>query len=149
MTFDRPVRSILSRLLLVGACAGFLIGLPVSALSAEFPPGKLENLMMFPRDIEVKQLLDAMKSFSKALGVRCWHCHVGQEGQDLSEFDFISDTKAEKQIARTMMRMTRAIRQDTMPEVARIMREIGGHDNADPAVNCYTCHRGKTHPGDD
>lgn len=147
MQLNRGLRSTSSRLFLTGLCATLLIGMPAPARS-EFPPEKFENLQVLPKDIETRQLLDAMKGMAQALGVRCWYCHVGQEGQDLSEFDFISDEKGAKQVAREMIKMVRTIREKTMPEVARIMREVEGHADANPRANCFTCHRGKPHPGE-
>ena len=46
-----------------------------------------------------------MRGFSRALGVRCQYCHVGEEGQPLSEFDFASDDNPNKDRAREMLRM--------------------------------------------
>ncbi|MFQ5718035.1 MAG: c-type cytochrome [Acidobacteriota bacterium] len=146
MKVTETFRSATSRLILAGTAALLLVGLPQVARSA-FPPEKLENLQIFPENTPPRQLIETMKGFSKALGVRCWHCHVGQEGQDLAQFDFVSDKKATKQVAREMMKMTMSIRKNSLPEVARIMREVGGEADASPQVNCFTCHRGQAHPG--
>src|SRR5690242_15627824 len=79
---------------------------------AQFPPQKLQNLKVFPKDIPVRALLDTMGSFTRALGVRCTYCHVGEEGQPLSTFDFASDDKPTKNKAREMLRMVGAINGD-------------------------------------
>ena len=50
------------------------------------------------------EVTQVMRGFTRALGVRCQHCHVG-EGNDLSKFDFASDAKPQKEIARKMMLM--------------------------------------------
>src|SRR5215475_2725501 len=71
----------------------------------QFPPQKLENLKVFPKDIPVRALLDTMGGFTRALGVRCNYCHVGEEGKPLSSYDFKSDEKPEKTKAREMLRM--------------------------------------------
>lgn len=139
--------ALLSRAALTALCVVALGGWPTTARPA-FPPEKLENLQVFPQDIETRRLLDVMKAYSQALGVRCWFCHVGQEGQDLAEFNFVSDEKAHKQVAREMMKMVMMIREKNLPEVVRIQREVEGNADADPKVNCYTCHRGKAKPGD-
>ena len=102
---------------------------------AQFPPQKLQNLKVFPADIPVRALLDTMASFTRALGVRCTYCHVGEEGQPLSSFDFPSDEKPEKAKAREMLRMVGAINGDYLTRRT-------------PTINvaCATCHRGVTEP---
>ncbi len=51
---------------------------------------------------------DANNPDRHMLGVRCEHCHVG-EGNDLSKFDFASDARPAKAVARKMILMLRAI----------------------------------------
>ena len=98
------------------------------------PPHK--NLKVLPQDIAGPQLLGTMKIFSQSLGVRCTFCHVGEEGKPLSSFDFASDAKQEKQMARKMLAM-----------VHRINREdFGVTDFSKVKVTCFTCHRGSKHP---
>lgn len=105
------------------------------AQQGQFPPQKLENLKVFPKDIPVRTLLDTMRSFTGALGVRCTYCHVGEEGQPLSSFDFKSDKKPEKEKARDMLRMVGAINGDYLAKLpARRSPQIN--------VACVTCHRG-------
>lgn len=106
---------------------------------AQFPPAQLKNLKVLPADIGVSALIDTMKAFTRALGVRCSYCHVGREGQDLSEYDFVSDARAAKEKARDMLRMVTAI--NTQYLAALPVRRS-------PAimVNCATCHRGTPEP---
>ncbi len=78
-----------------------------------------------------------MKFFTRSLGVRCTHCHVGEEGKPLSTYDFASDKKANKAIARDMMRMVRRINTRELPAIGGLM---------DAQVTCYTCHRGSKEP---
>ena len=103
-------------------------------------PDKFENLKVLPADISKKDMMDTMKGMSGALGVRCWFCHVGEEGQPLSSFDFVSDEKDNKVIARGMMEMTRDINKKYLVDISA----KSGH-NLD-AANCRTCHRGLAHP---
>jgi photosynthetic reaction center cytochrome c subunit len=107
--------------------------------TAQFPPTKLENLKVFPRDIPVRALIDTMASFTRALGVRCTYCHVGEEGQPLSSFDFKSDQKPEKTKAREMLRMVGAINGEYLTKLV---------DRRSPRINvaCMTCHRGVALP---
>jgi len=68
--------------------------------------------------------------------VRCTYCHVGEEGKPLSTFDFASDAKEKKKIARDMLRMAHRLNTD--------LPGITGDPSA--RITCYTCHRGSTKP---
>ncbi len=106
-----------------------------SAAAAQFPPEKLTNLKVYAADIPVEALMDSMADFTRALGVRCNHCHVGQQGQPLSSYDFASDEKPAKAKARVMLRMVRSINGEHLPRLAT---------RRDPPVTvaCATCHHG-------
>ena len=106
---------------------------------AQFPPQKLQNLKVFPKDIPVRALIDTMRSFTRALGVRCTYCHVGNEGEPLSSFDFASDDKQTKTKAREMLRMVGAINTEYLTKLP---------ERRTPAINvaCTTCHRGVAEP---
>ena len=43
-------------------------------------PEKFENLQYFPKDIPRDSLVQTMRGFSFALGVRCHYCHAGGDG---------------------------------------------------------------------
>src|SRR5687767_14442237 len=78
-----------------------------------------------------------MRGFSTALGVRCNHCHVGENANTLEDFDFASDEKEPKRIARVMMAMVQEINKELIPKTKI----------AHPAeVRCFTCHRGLKRP---
>ncbi len=126
------MRRLVTPLLIISALAA-------QTAHAQFPPTKLQNLKVFPADIPVRALLDTMASFTRALGVRCTYCHVGEEGQPLSSFDFPSDKKPEKAKAREMLRMVGAINGDYLTKLAA---------RRTPSINvaCATCHRGVTEP---
>src|SRR5450432_1621234 len=62
-----------------------------------------KNLQILPKDISDHDLDSVMHHFSKSLGVRCNFCHVANE--DMKKWDFASDDKPEKNIARKMMLM--------------------------------------------
>ena len=98
------------------------------------PPFK--NLKVFPQDISRANLLSNMKLFSQSLGVRCTDCHVGEEGKPLSTFDFASDAKEHKVIARDMLRMAHRLNTD--------LPGITGDPSA--RISCFTCHRGSEKP---
>jgi photosynthetic reaction center cytochrome c subunit len=120
--------------------AGLLMQLSVSLRSEQkFPPDTFVNLQIFPNDTPPGVLITAMKNFTRALGVRCQFCHVGEEGLPLEKFDFVSDTKSQKQLTRQMMRMTAEIN-------AQITKAIPDAAAQGQQVTCYTCHRGQQHP---
>jgi cytochrome c peroxidase len=107
---------------------------PAAAPNPLAPPYK--NIQVLAKDITQAQLMQNMKFFAQSLGVRCVHCHVGEEGKPLSTFDFASDAKKEKQTARAMLRMVHRINSE----------EFGVTDFSNVKVTCYTCHRGALKP---
>jgi tetratricopeptide (TPR) repeat protein len=101
-------------------------------------PERGENLQVLPEDFPPERLRAVMTGFTRALGVRCSYCHVGEEGQPLTTYDFASDSIPQKEIARTMYRMLGVIN-DTLATI----------DPSGPKpVNmwCHTCHRGRPRP---
>lgn len=109
-----------------------------SQVAGRFPPDSLINVQVFPRTTPVAEVTAAMRTFSMGLGVRCQFCHVGEEGMPLERFDFASDDKRPKLVARQMMRMVQ--------EINRRLDTIPGRDAAGLAVSCATCHRGVSKP---
>jgi tetratricopeptide (TPR) repeat protein len=121
-----------------------LVSLALSAPAADGAqqewswPERAENLQVLPADFPAERLSAVMRGFTRALGVRCSYCHVGEEGQPLSTFDFASDDNPKKDIARTMYRMLGVIN-DTLATI----------EPSGPApVNmwCHTCHQGRPRP---
>jgi Photosynthetic reaction centre cytochrome C subunit len=74
------------------------------------------------------QLIPVMNYMGSSLGVKCTFCHVNKEGK----WDFVSDEKAEKGTAREMIKMVQGINKANF--------------KGNPAVGCYTCHRGLPEP---
>ena len=111
----------------------------VAAPVAAQIPEKFENLQVLPRDIPRGQLVQRMREFSFALGVRCQYCHVGGNGTSLEGMVFSSDEKPAKLKAREMMRMVQTINTTLLPRVPA---------RAEPRVEvqCATCHRGSPLP---
>lgn len=63
----------------------FVMAIVVGALApAEaqrpFPPKSFENLQVLTKGASAGDVINTMKGFTGALGVRCQHCHVGKEG---------------------------------------------------------------------
>jgi hypothetical protein len=123
---------------LVGAVA--LVGCTAIRQQKAAPPvadsASYHNLQVLPANITHDQLIGIMRSFTKALGTRCDHCHVNTPGGGERDFDFASDAKPEKKAARVMLKMVRTINNDYIQKV----------DAHGEAVMCVTCHRGRTIP---
>ena len=116
-----------------------LLLLGAAPLGAQFPPTRTRNLQVLPKDIPIRALIDTMRGFTRALGVRCTYCHVGEEGQPLDSFDFAADTKEAKLKARVMLGMVEHINGEHLDELpSRREPRI--------AVTCATCHRGVAQP---
>src|SRR5437868_10800611 len=111
---------------------------PVFAQAGKFPPDSLTNVKVIPKNTPVMQVVGMMRNFAGSLGVRCQFCHVGQEGQPLSTFDFASDAVPHKTIARGMIRMVQRL---NGPELTQLLGPA-----QQPRVTCYTCHRGCATP---
>jgi hypothetical protein len=119
-----------------------LLLVTTTTLSAQapgkWPPDSLINTRVFPKSTPVMQVVGTMRNITGALGVRCQFCHVGEEGMPLERFDFASDDKRTKRVARQMLLMVEEInrRLDTLPD--RPAPEL--------QVTCTTCHRGISRP---
>jgi len=107
-------------------------------VAGKFPPDSLVNVHVISRTTPVIQVIGTMRTMTGALGVRCQFCHVGQEGLPLEQFDFASDEKRNKLVARQMMRMVQEVnrRLDTIPQ----------RGTPPVPVACATCHRGISRP---
>jgi len=100
-------------------------------------PEHSKNLKVLPEETDAQTLRSTMQDFTHALGVRCHHCHVGEEGVSFTQWDFASDEKPAKETAREMMRMLA----DVEEALARI--EPSGER---VTMECATCHRGAARP---
>jgi tetratricopeptide (TPR) repeat protein len=102
-------------------------------------PATFQNLQHFPRDIPRDDLVQRMREFSFALGVRCQYCHAGGDGVSFEGVKFESDEKPAKQKARFMLRMVDDLNGRLLPGVpARATPPV--------RVACVTCHRGSPLP---
>ncbi len=117
---------------LTAACAA------ISQQKAQMRADILEfhNLRVLPPNITHDELIATMRGFARSLGTRCNHCHVANPEGSKEEFNFASDAKPEKNVARTMLRMTRKIN-------AEYVSKVNEHGQT---VSCFTCHRGHTVP---
>ena len=121
------------------ATAGLLAGPDRGSAQGRFPTDSFKNLKVLPKTIDQRTLLNTMRGFTQALGVRCVYCHVGREEQPLDSVNFASDDKRPKRVARVMMHMVMHINEEHLAEVT---------DRPKPLVEvrCATCHRGVARP---
>jgi tetratricopeptide (TPR) repeat protein len=112
--------------------------LAAGAAEAQIPE-EFTNLRVLPEDISRGELMDVMRGFALATGLRCSSCHLGEEGQPFSTYDFASDDRAGKRKAREMMRMVADINSRYLAMLSD--RRAPGID-----VTCVTCHGGVRRP---
>lgn len=110
-----------------------LLAAPLAAQDG--PPDSLINVQVIAKETPVREVITQMGNITRALGVRCTFCHVGDEGMSIWDYDFVSDEKPAKLKAREMMRMVRAINGEYLPRLAEL-------DAEGLEVTCATCHRG-------
>jgi hypothetical protein len=106
-----------------------------TVLSAQQPAPK--NLKVLPKEMTRQEVRRIMQSFTTGLGVRCTHCHAGE---DPSQLDYASDAKPTKEVARKMLAMVVDI---NTKHLAGVGEPPAAGANK---VTCYTCHRGTTKP---
>ena len=82
-----------------------------------------KNLQVLPEDMSKSDIKSLMKTWTKALGVKCKACHTS---------DMAEDTAMKKK-ARDMVRMVESINGTYLK-------------SAKTKVDCATCHRGKKEP---
>ena len=123
------------------ACCIFTLTGTMATRAQQNPiPEKFTNLQVLPKDISQGALVNMMKGFTRQTGTRCSSCHLGEESQDLSQYDFASDARPAKAVARKMILMVRAIN-------GPLLEGVGEPAAAGAQkVTCYTCHRGVKKP---
>ncbi len=116
----------------------FLLSWPSLAQEPWSWPEKPENIQVLPKEWPGSRLSPVMRGFSRALGVRCSYCHVGEEGKPLSTYDFASDENPNKDRAREMLTMLGHINDD--------LKKIEPSGIERVNMWCHTCHRGRPRP---
>jgi cytochrome c553 len=128
---------------------GAAVAIAVSTMSAKIPEteakaakGEYVNLKVLPKNISSKDLQGIMTDdFEDGLGVSCGFCHAAnKDGRGL---DFVSDAKPEKEIARSMMRMTLGINK----KFFKVKHPLIGSSSL--TITCATCHKGQPFPDGD
>jgi outer membrane lipoprotein-sorting protein len=122
-----------ARFTIVGLLLFAALSLPFTAGSWSAPQGNPDKpVELVSKNIQVlkgmpeSQLLPAMHLMRTALGVRCEHCHIAENGK------YWMDDKPAKQTARRMIQMVFEINKANF--------------NGEPVVTCNSCHRGSTKP---
>jgi tetratricopeptide (TPR) repeat protein len=122
--------------LTLGVIVLLCLFVPLGAASAQVPD-EFTNLQILPKDIGKRDLMEIMRAFSSALGVRCKFCHVGESENSLEGYDFASDDPKHKKVARVMMETTHEINTKLLPRMGK---------DSFLKVRCVTCHRGVKEP---
>ncbi|MEO6315967.1 MAG: c-type cytochrome [Chitinophagaceae bacterium] len=132
MTFNR-------KFLVLGAMAAVVTSAVAFTAPAPPPENIYKNLKILPKDISKEQLGKVMHGFNDALGVKCSFCHAPSKDTAVHYPDFASDELPEKDIARSMMRMTVKINKKFFSNKKPVFGELMD-------VSCATCHHGQPHP---
>ena len=102
-------------------------------------PNHYSNLKVLPKNVSSKILSHIMiDEFEDGLGVSCNFCHAKENNSN--KLDYASDAKPEKEIARSMMRMTMNINK----KFFQLKHPLLGDSTI--IVTCSTCHHGQPHP---
>lgn len=83
--------------------------------------------------LNAQQFQEEMNFIVQGLGVTCGTCHV--------RGNFASEDKPQKQTARKMLEMVKAINKANFPDY-----KPKDGESVLGRVTCYTCHRGETTP---
>lgn len=114
-----------SRLLIGTFLAGVLA--LVYAFTIYQPPAQAaapENLQVLPKSMSKKEVKKLMKTWAKALGVKCEHCH---------NMDDMAEDGPKKEKARQMLRMVNETNGTYLKKYKA-------------RVTCMTCHQGSKKP---
>lgn len=102
-------------------------------------PQEFENLQVLPEDIPRDSLIQLMRSFSFATGLRCEACHVMGENGSFQGAQFHLDDKTPKRQARYMLEMVNRLNTEVLPGLPE-------RDDPPLKLECKMCHRGNPKP---
>lgn len=131
LVFCVSLLSLVSLSLVVSAEAGWVLDGQQQSPAVVGPEKTVEQTK---KNIQVltglpdSQLVPVMNYMGSSLGVKCTYCHVNKDGK----WDFPSDEKPEKGTAREMIKMVQGLNKANF--------------KGNPAVGCFTCHRGRSEP---
>jgi tetratricopeptide (TPR) repeat protein len=118
-------------------CTMTLIAALATSSAAAQIPEKFDNLQVLPKDVPRGELVQRMREFSFALGVRCEHCHTEPAEGVINRY--ASDARPAKTQARAMLRMVATIN-------GTLLAQLPSHASPPVTVACVTCHRGLALP---
>lgn len=118
-------------------CTLTLIAALATSTAAAQIPETFDNLQVLPADVPRAELVQRMREFSFALGVRCEHCHTEQAEGVVNRY--ASDARPAKTQARAMLRMVSAIN-------GTLLAQLPSRATPTVRVDCVTCHRGLALP---
>src|SRR5512146_2646840 len=107
-----------ARVAFLFATAAALALSPPAFAQGRFPPDSFKNLKVLSKSIPQRALLDTMRGFALALGVRCVYCLVGIEEQPLDSVNFASDDKGPKKLVRVMTHIVMHINEEHLADVS-------------------------------
>ena len=125
--------------LITAVLLGMAGSVVAEASTAAQIPTEFRNLQVLPEDISRDSVIQLMRSFSFATGLRCEGCHVMGEDGSFQGAQFHLDDKLPKRQARYMLQMVNRLNDEILP---------GLPDRDTPAlrVECKMCHRGIRKP---
>ena len=113
-----------------------------SAQGGSAQPNGFTNLQVWPVDTPRAVVLNFMNAFNRSLGVECNYCHVQRDGK----FDFASDEKREKRVARKMILFRDSINVALAAIVDKPVTagptSVEARPGAPTRVLCASCHHG-------
>lgn len=95
------------------------------------PAGEVFKNVQTLKNMPAGRLVGVMNGWTRALGVKCNHCHT------LGAWE--KEDEPAKQIARDMVALTSRINGESLKEIKNLKSER-------PSISCYTCHRGAVKP---
>jgi len=105
-------------------------------------PNGFTNLQVWPTDTPRAVILNFMNAFNRSLGIECTYCHVQNNGR----FDFASDEKREKRVARKMILLRDSINVQLSAIVDKPVTagptSVDARPGAPTRVLCASCHHG-------
>ena len=130
---------LINKKILVTLCLSSVVTLvALTSMAPQDDPG-YKNLKVLPKHLTHEQLGKVMHEWSGSLGVHCDFCHVRNEAE--KKMDFASDAKPEKEMARKMYKMMNKLNSKYFEAKKDSLGMV-----MTSGVNCYTCHRGDSHP---
>lgn len=130
----------ITRIFIVTASMAAMITMAVASTAPAPPDNGFKNLKILPKDISHQQLGKIMHGYNDALGVQCNFCHAASKDTSIHHPDFASDEKPEKNVARSMMKMTVKINKKFFESKHAFIGD------STLSVTCITCHHGNPHP---